>query len=97
MIDLFGFADQEKVTFGLRNTPTLKRNNNNGPSIRTAGVDAAKNVIKDIGWHFLNYPPSLEHQHIMTDQLPKKDPTELYYKERIVFRKDVNANNISDL
>ena len=42
--DLFGFADQEKVTYGLGYTLTLKRNNNNDPIIRTAGVDAAKIV-----------------------------------------------------
>ena len=49
LIDLFGFADQEKFTYGLGITLTLKRNNNNDPIIRTAGVDAAKIVIKDIG------------------------------------------------
>ena len=27
------------------------------------------------------------------DQILDKDPTELYYMERIVFRKDVNTNN----
>ena len=29
----------------------------------------------------------------MMDQLLRQDPTELYYMERIVFRKDVNTNN----
>ena len=27
------------------------------------------------------------------DQIPNKDPTELSYTERTVFRKDVNTNN----
>ena len=27
------------------------------------------------------------------DQILAKDPTEIYYMERIVFRKDVNRNN----
>ena len=51
LIDSFGFADHKKVISGLGYTLTLKRNNNNDPIIRTAEVDAAKIVIKDIGWH----------------------------------------------
>ena len=50
-------------------THTLKRNNNNDPIIRTAGVDAAKIVIKDIGWHIPHLTPSLENQQSMMDQL----------------------------
>ena len=45
LIDLFEFADQEKVTYGLGYTLTLKRNNNNDPIIRTAGVDC-KHIYK---------------------------------------------------
>ena len=33
--DLFGFADQEKITYGLGYTLPLKRNNNNDPSGKT--------------------------------------------------------------
>ena len=43
--DLFGFADQEKATYGLGYTLTSKRTNNNDPVIRTAGVEAATIVI----------------------------------------------------
>ena len=68
LIYLFAFADQEKVTYGLGYTLTLKRNNNNDPIIRTAGVDAAKFVIKDIGWHILHFTPSLENQQVIMDQ-----------------------------
>ena len=93
LIDLFGFADQEKVTYGLGYTLTLKRNNDNDPIIRGNGVDAAKIDIKDIGWFIPHFTPSLENQQIMMGQLLNKDPTELYYMERIVFRKDVNTNN----
>ena len=39
---LFGFADQEKITYGLGYSLTLKRNNNNNPIIRDNDVDAAK-------------------------------------------------------
>ena len=40
--DLFGFADQEKITYGLSYTLTLKRNTNNDVIIKGARVDAAK-------------------------------------------------------
>ena len=91
--DLFGFADQEKITYGLGYTLTLKRNNNNDAILRVAGTDAAKISVKDIGWYILHYTPSLENQQLVMDQLLNKDPTELYYTERSVFRKDVNTNN----
>ena len=74
-------------------TRTPKRNKNNDPIYRTAGVDAAKTVIKHISWHIPHYTPSLENQQFMMDQLLNKDPTELYYMELIVFREDVNTNN----
>ena len=60
--DLFEFADQEKVTYGLGYTLTLKRNINKEPINRTAGVDAAKMVIKDIGWYIAHFTPSLENK-----------------------------------
>ena len=91
--DLFGFADQEKITYGLGYSLTLKRNNNNDPIIRDNGVDAANINIKDISWHIPHYVPSLENQQLVMDQILDKDPTELFYMERIVFRKDVNTNN----
>ena len=91
--DLFGFADQEKITYGLGYTLTLKRNNNNDAILRSVGVDAAKVVIKDIGWYIPHYVPSLENQQFVMDQILNKDPTELSYTERINFRKDVNTNS----
>ena len=91
--DIFGFADQEKITYGLGYSLTLKRNNNNDPIIRDNGVDAAKIVIKDISWYIPHYTPSMENQQLVMDQILDKDPTELYYIERVVFRKDVNTNN----
>ena len=91
--DLFGFADQEKITYGLGYTLTLKRNNNNDAILRSVGVDAAKVVIKDIGWYIPHYVPSLENQQFVMDQILNKDPTELSYTERIIFRKDVNTNS----
>ena len=37
--------------------------------------------------------PSLENQQLVLNQILNKDPTELFYTERTVFRKDVNTNN----
>ena len=91
--DLFGFADQEKITYGLGYTLTLKRNTNNDAILRSVGVDAAKVVIKDIGWYIPHYVPSIENQQLVMDQILNKDPTELFYTERIIFRKDVNTNS----
>ena len=91
--DLFGFADQEKITYRLGYTLTLKRNTNNDVIIRGAGVDAAKVVVKDISWYIPYYVPNLENQQLVLNQILNKDPTELYYTERTVFRKDVNTND----
>ena len=91
--DLFGFADQEKITYGLGYSLTLKRNNNNDSIIRDNGVDAAKINIKYISWYILHYTPSMENQQLVMDQILDKDPTEIFYIERVVFRKDVNTNN----
>ena len=93
LTDIFGFADQEKITYGLGYNLMLKRNNNNDPIIRDNGVDAAKINIKDISWYIPHYIPSMENQQLVMDQILDKDPTEIYYMERIVFRKDVNTNN----
>ena len=77
--NLFGFADQEKITYGLGYTLTLKRNTNNDAILRGAGVDAAKVVV--------------ENQQLVLNQILNKDPTELYFTERTGFRKDVNTNS----
>ena len=91
--DLFGFADQEKITYGLGYTLTLKRNTNNDAIVRATAVSAAKIDIKDISWYIPHYVPSLENQQLVMNQSLNKDPFELFYTERTVFRKDVNTNN----
>ena len=93
LTDIFGFADQEKIIYGLGYTLTLKRNTNNDPIIRDNGVDAAKTNIKDISWYIPHYTPSMENQQLVMDQILDKDPTEIFYTERTVFRKDGNTNN----
>ena len=91
--DLFGFAGQEKTTYGLDYTLSLKRNSSNDVIINGAGVDAAKVVVKDISWYIPHFVPSLENQQFVLSQYLNKDSTELSYTERTVFRKDVNTNN----
>ena len=91
--NLFEFADQEKINYGLGYTLTLKRNSSNDVVFRTNGVDAAKVVVKDISWYIPHYVSSLENQQLVLNQTLNKDPTELYYTERTVFRKDVNTIN----
>ena len=91
--DLFGFADQEKITYGLGYTLALKRNTNNDATLRSNAVDAAKVVVKDISWYIPHYVPGLENQQLVMDQILIKDSTELHYIERVVFRKNGNTNN----
>ena len=91
--DLFGFADQEKKTYGLGFTLTLKRNTNNDVIIRGAAVNDATVDVKDISWYVPHYVPSLENQQLVLNRILNKDPTELFYTDRTVFRKDVNTNN----
>ena len=75
--DLFGFADQEKITYGLGYALALKRYNNNDPIIRTAAADAAKVDVKDISWYFPHYVPNIANQKLVLNQVLNKDPTEL--------------------
>ena len=91
--DLFRFADQEKITYGMGYTLTLKRNTNNDVVFRTNGVNAAKVVVKDTSWYIPHYVPSLENQQLVMYQILNKNPTELFHTERTVFRKDGNTNN----
>ena len=91
--DLYGFADQEKIAYGLGYTLTLKRNTSKDAILRGNAVDAAKVVVKDISWYIPHYVPSLDNQQLVLNQILNKDPTELFYTERTVFRKDVNTNN----
>ena len=87
---MFGLADQEKnnVWIGLRSHDKRK----NDAIIRDNGVDAAKINMKDNSWYIPHYTPSMENQQLVMDQILDKDPTEIFYTERTVFRKDVNTN-----
>ena len=76
---------------------TLKRNTNNDVVFRTNGVDAAKVVVKDISWYIPHYVPSLENQQLVLNQILNKDPTELFFTERTVFRKMLTPITIGHL
>ena len=82
-----------RLPYELGYTLTLKRNNINDTFFCTAAVDAATVAVKDISWCFPHYVPSIENQQLVLNQILNKDPTELYYTERTVFRKDVNTNH----
>ena len=92
LTDIFGFADQEKITYGLGYQLILKRNTNDDAIFR-AGGDAAKIVIKNIDWNIAHYTPSIQNQTLVKEQILNKEPTELKFLERTVFRKNVDTNN----
>ena len=84
LIDIFGFADQDKITYGLGYNLTLKRNSNNDVIHRANDVANAKIIIKDIAWYVEKYTPNLDNQQLIASQLLDEIPTELYYEERSV-------------
>ena len=94
LIDIFGFADQDKITYGLGYNLTLKRNSNNNIIHRIAAIAHAKVVIKDIAWYVEKFTPNLENQQLIADQLLSETPTELYYEERTVFRKKISNDGL---
>ena len=49
--------------------------------------------IEGIAWYIPHNVPSMENQQLVLNQISDEDPTKLYYKERTVFRKDVNTKN----
>ena len=94
LIDIFGFADQDKITYGLGYNLTLKRNSDNNVIHRANAVANAKVVIKDIAWYIEKYIPNLDNQQLVADQLLSETPTELYYEERSEFRKKITNNGL---
>ena len=70
----------------------LKRNTNNDAIFR-AGGDEAKIIIRQIDWNIMHYTPSIQNQTLVKEQILNKEPTELRFLERSVFRKNVDTNN----
>ena len=69
LTDIFGFADQNKVTHGLGYSLTMKRNSDNNVIVRDRGTDNAKINIKDITWFVPHYTPNIENQTLVMEQL----------------------------
>ena len=90
--DIFGFADQEKITYGLGYQLILKRNTNNDAIFRTIG-DEAKIVINQIEFCVPHFTPSIENQTLVKEQILNKEATELKFLERTVYKKNVDATN----
>ena len=65
LIDIFGFADHDKITYGLGYNLTLKRNSNNDVIHRANDVANAKIIIKDIAWYVEKYTPNLDNQQLI--------------------------------
>ena len=89
LIDIFGFADQDKITYGLGYNLTLKRNHKDNVIHRANAVANGKVVNKDIACYVEKYTPNLDNQQLVADQLLSKIPTELYYEERSEYRKKI--------
>ena len=94
LIDIFGFADQDKILYGLGFNLTLKRNNNNNVIHRIAARANGKVVIKDIAWYVEKFTPSLDNQQLIASQILTETPTELYYEERSVHRRKITNNGL---
>ena len=89
MIDIFGFADQDKTTKGLGFNLFSKRKGNNDIILSEAGV-ADIVVIRDILGHVEKFTPSLcFEKHLVADQVLTETPTVLCDVERTVFRKPI--------
>ena len=86
-IDIFGFADQDKVKYGLGYTLTLKRFESNNVSFRAASVAQGRVYFKVISWYAENFTPSLDNQHFVADQMLTELPTELFFEHSFLGNK----------
>ena len=78
--EIFGFAlHQDKITYGLGFSLSLKRANNDNAIYRTIG-DASKIVIKDIALYVLHYTTSIENKLLATEHITKEKKTKMYKK-----------------
>ena len=74
LTDVFGYADQEDITYGLGYTLTLKRNKSNDAIVRDNAIALAKIDLKDICWYIRQYIPSMENHHLVMEQILDKSP-----------------------
>ena len=91
--EIFGFAlHQDKITYGLGFSLTLKRASNDNAIYRTIG-HAGKIIIKDIALNVPHYTPSLENQLLVTEHVNSSSLTNMSYIERVMSTKSVDGNN----
>ena len=91
---VFGFAEyQETGTFGLSYRLTLTRNTDNAVLNKNDATNHAKTVINGIEWYVPHYIPSLGDYNKLQIQIKHKTPTNLHYRVRSVFLKEVNTQN----
>ena len=93
LTDVFGYADQENITYELGYTLTLERKISTDPIIRDNAIAVAEKGIKETDWYIPHFTPLVEIQQFVMNHLLNKDPTELYYTERMSFKKGVKTNN----
>ena len=81
--DVFGFAEhQEKATYGFGYKLTLTRNNDLNKADATNLGNVKNNAIE---WYVPHYTASMSQQAVLSNQIVKRIPTELHYRERDLF------------
>ena len=94
--DVFGFAEYQEVgTFGLSYRLTLTRNTDNAVLNKNDATNHAKIKINGIEWYVPHYIPSIDEYKKLMIQIKNKLPTNLHYREKSVFMKEVNTQNFS--
>ena len=68
-IDIFSFADQDKIRNGIGYFLSLKRDDKSNVSFRDNGVAAAKDVMSDISWFVKIFTPNFDNQQLVADQM----------------------------
>ena len=81
----WGFAGQDKVTYGLGYNLILKRNHNDNVVHRGNTVANAKVIIKDISWYVEQFTPNLDNQQLIADQLLSGLRLQNYIMKNVVF------------
>ena len=93
--DIFGFAEHpEEATYGLGYKLTLTGNNDSAVLNKGNTVNDAKIKTNSIEWLNRQDIPSVKQQTILMNQIVKKIPTELNFKESSVFMQEVKNQKV---
>ena len=93
--DIFGFAEhQETDTYGFSYKLTLTRINDKAVLNKNNATNKAKIKINASEWYVPHYTPSFEEDNKLMNQITKKIPTNLLYRETSVFMKEVNTQTV---